>query len=49
VIGAFVAWALVLLAARFVGGVARLATFVPVCSGFFLGMLWMYIATRVCK
>ena len=44
VIGAAIAWAVILGLAWFTGDPAQFGTIVPVCVGFALGMLWMYIA-----
>ena len=44
VIGAAIASAVILGLAWFTGGPAQFGTIVPVCVGFALGMLWMYIA-----
>ena len=56
VIAVIITWALVLCAVRFAGGSARyvgggprFTTFLVLCAGFFLGMIAMFIATRVYK
>jgi hypothetical protein len=47
VAGVAVTWAVVLAGSWLVGGPSRFHTFVLVCSGYFIGMLSMYLAVRV--
>ena len=47
VIAVAIVWAIVLCAARLLGGQARFNTFGLVCMGFFLGMLAMFIAVHL--
>jgi hypothetical protein len=49
VIGVAVVWAAILCAVWFMGDAARFNILVLVCLGFAIGMLAMYIATRVYK
>jgi len=47
VIGVIVAWSIVLAVSWIVGGQARFDTAAIVFGGFAIGMLAMYIATRI--
>lgn len=49
VVGVLIAWAIVLCLARFIGGEERFTTVALLCTGFFLGMLAMYIAVHLYK
>ena len=47
VLGVAVVWAAILTVMWFLGDAARFQKFALICYGFALGMLAMYIATRV--
>jgi hypothetical protein len=47
VIGVIIAWAIVLAADYYLAGAEHMYRAALVCGGFLLGMLGMYIATRI--
>lgn len=49
VIGVFVVWAGILSITLYSGDPVRFQTFALLCAGFVLGMISMYIATKIYK